>query len=214
MSSPSPSVRPSAAVLQQHVESSISLAEQLKSKLDRAAFRARGFTSPKVRHLLNNLGSLEGLDYLEIGVHRGATFVAANYRNQLASATAVDNWSEFAEDGTVKAEFLHNCSTLLAPGSYRFLEQDAFTVSREQFRAPINFYLYDGEHSFEAQRKALTHFYALLDDVFVFVVDDYTWEAARAGTQDAIGELGFEVLLERELIDGWWNGLYVSVLKK
>jgi len=213
MSSPI-TATPMAAVLQQHVETSIELAEQLKSKLDRPAFQAKGFTSPKVRHLLNNLGSLDGLHYLEVGVHRGATFVATNYRNQLASAVAIDNWSEFEEDGKVKADFQRHTSTLLTPGSYRFLEQDCFTVTREQLDAPVNFYLYDGEHSFEAQRRALTHFYAMLDDVFIFLVDDYSWDAAKAGTQDAIGELGLERLYERELTDGWWNGLYVSVLKK
>jgi len=214
MSSPTTIVKPTAATLLQHVDISIALGDQLKSKLDRAALMTRGFTSPKVRHLLNNLGSLEGLDYLEVGVHRGATFCATNYRNRLASATAIDNWSEFAENGGVKEEFLRNCSALLEPGVYQFLEQDCFTVAREQLPAPINFYLYDGEHSVDAQRKALTHFYALLDDVFIFLVDDYGWDAAKAGTQSAIGELGLERLYERELTEGWWNGLYVSVLKK
>ncbi len=90
-------------------------ASSCNSKLDRAAFRARGFTSPKVRHLLNNLGSLEGLDYLEVGVHRGATFVATNYKNALASATAIDNWSEFAESGTVKDEFLRTARRCSRP---------------------------------------------------------------------------------------------------
>jgi hypothetical protein len=213
MSSPT-TARPTAAMLLQHVDASIELAEQLKSKLDRAAFQAKGFTSPKVRHLLNNLGSLDGLHYLEVGVHRGATFVAANYRNQLASAVAVDNWSEFEENGEVKADFLRHTSTLLAPGSYRFLEQDCFTVTRAQLQAPVNFYLYDGEHSHESQRKALTHFYPMLDDAFIFVVDDYTWETAKSGTQEGIGELGLEILYQRELVDGWWNGLYVSVLRK
>jgi hypothetical protein len=214
MSSPTTIAKPTAATLLQHVDISIALGDQLTSKLDRAALLARGFTSPKVRHLLNNLGSLDGLDYLEVGVHRGATFCATNYKNRLASATAIDNWSEFAEDGSVKEEFLRNCSTLLEPHAYRFLEQDCFTVTREQLPASINFYLYDGEHSVDAQRKALTHFYGLLDDVFIFLVDDYSWEAARAGTQAAIGELGLERLYERELTEGWWNGLYVSVLQK
>ena len=50
--------------------------------------------------------------------------------------------------------------------------------------------------------------------MFIFLADDYSWDAAKAGTQDAIGELGLERLYERELTDGWWNGLYVSVLKK
>ena len=211
---PTTIVKPTVPILCQHVHTSIELADQMTSKLDRAAFQARGFTSPKVRHLLNNLGSLDGLDYLEVGVHRGATFVAANYRNTLASATAVDNWSEFADDGKVKGEFLQHCSTLLAPGSYRFLEQDCFAVTREQIQTPINFYLYDGEHSFEAQRKALTHFYAMLDDAFVFLVDDFSWEAARSGTEEAIGELGLERVYEQVLTEGWWNGLYVSVLRK
>jgi hypothetical protein len=207
-------VKPTASMLCQHVEASIGLGDQLISKLDRAAFQARGFTSPKVRHLLNNLGSLEGLDYLEVGVHRGATFIATNYKNTLASATAIDNWSEFAEDGTVREEFLRHCSALLAAGSYRFLEQDCFTVRKAQIGTPVNFYLYDGAHSYEAQRQALTHFYAALDDAFIFLVDDYSWDAAKAGTQQAIGELGLQPLYERELNEGWWNGLYVSVLQK
>jgi hypothetical protein len=207
-------LQPTATMLQEHAALSIDRAERHTSKLDRAAFQARGFTSAKVRHLLNNLGSLDGLHYLEVGVHRGATFVATNYRNQLASATAVDNWSEFAEDGTVKDDFLRHTSTLLVPGSYRFFEQDCFSVREEQLPAPVNFYLYDGEHSHASQRRALTHFYPMLDDVFLFVVDDYTWEAARTGTQDAIEELDLTTLYEQELVEGWWNGLYVSVLKK
>ena len=103
--------RPTTTDLIRHVEASIGRAERGESKLDRAAFRPRGFTSAKVRHLLNNLGSLEGLDYLEVGVHRGATFLATNYENELSSAVAVDNWSEFDEDGGAKAEFLEHCAT-------------------------------------------------------------------------------------------------------
>jgi hypothetical protein len=215
MATPTATVlQPTVAALHAHAVLSIERAERHLSRLDHAAFQARGFTSAKVRHLLNNLGSLDGLHYLEVGVHRGATFVATNYRNRLASATAVDNWSEFAEDGEVKDDFLRHTSALLTPGTYRFLEQDCFSVREEQLPAPVNFYLYDGEHSHASQRQALTHFYPMLDDVFLFVVDDYTWEAARTGTQEAIAELDLTVRYEQELVDGWWNGLYVSVLQK
>jgi methyltransferase family protein len=206
--------RPTTTSLVAHVEAAIARAERGESKLDRHAFRARGFTSTKVRHLLNNLGSLEGLDYLEVGVHRGATFLATNYRNALQSAVAVDNWSEFGEDGAAKAEFLEHCGTLLRPGAWTVFEQDCFTVTPAQLPAPVNFYLYDGEHSVESQRLALMHFQPMLDDAFIFVVDDYTWASARLGTQQAIVELGLKVRYARELIDGWWNGLYVSVLEK
>jgi hypothetical protein len=206
--------RPTAAELLEHVDLSIARADQHRSKLDRMAFQAKGFTSPKIRHLLNNLGSLDGLDYLEVGVHRGATFVATNYRNQLESATAIDNWSEFDDDGTVKRDFLRHCGTLLPPGSFTFIEQDCFAVTPQEIRTPVNFYFYDGEHSHESQRRALTHFYPMLDDVFLFLCDDYTWESARTGTTQAIDELGLEVLYQRELVEGWWNGLLVSVLAK
>jgi hypothetical protein len=199
--------------LLQHVDTSIARADRHESKLDRAALQPRGFTSLKVRHLLNNLGSLDGLDHLEVGVHRGATFVATNYRNNLASTTAVDNWSEFAEDG-VKDAFVRGCASLLRPGSYRFLEQDCFSVTPGQIGRPITFYMYDGEHSHESQRRALTHFYPMLGERFIFVVDDYGWAQAKSGTEQAIGELGLRVLYQRELAEGWWNGLYVSVLQK
>ena len=214
MLKPATVTRPTAATLVQHVDTSILLADTRQSRLDRAAFQAKGFTSPKVRHLLNNLGHLAGLDYLEVGVHRGATFIATNYRNTLSSAVAIDNWSEFDDDGEVKAEFLGHCATLLRPDAYQFIEQDCFTVTRRQLPAPVNFYFYDGEHSHASQRLALTHFYPMLDDEFLFLVDDYTWKSARTGTEQAIAELDLDVLYEKELVDGWWNGLFVGVLRK
>ena len=45
--------------------------------------------SGKVRHLLNNLAARR---YLEVGVWKGATFVAACYGRRLESATAIDNF--------------------------------------------------------------------------------------------------------------------------
>jgi hypothetical protein len=206
--------RPTADALIAHVDAAIALGDQHRSRLERRAFQAKGFTSPKVRHLLNNLGSLDGLHYLEVGVHRGATFVATNYRNRLASSTAIDNWSEFDDDGGVKLDFMRHCAALLEPGSFRFIEADCFAVTPQEIRTPVNFYFYDGEHSHESQRRALTHFYPALDDVFIFLCDDYTWESARTGTTQAIDELGLEVLYQRELVEGWWNGLLVSVLRK
>jgi hypothetical protein len=58
--------------------------------------------------LLNNLGEMSEAHYLEVGVHKGATFVATNFKNNLLSSIAVDNWSEFAQDGETKKEFIKN----------------------------------------------------------------------------------------------------------
>ena len=69
-------------------------------------------------------------------MHRGATFIAANYGNRLSSAVAIDNWSEFDDDGAVKDEFLRHCATLLRPDSYRFIEQDCSRWPASSSRHP------------------------------------------------------------------------------
>ena len=198
----------------EHVQTAIDRAEKLQSKITPEAEAVPAFASPKIRHLLNNLGTAPGLHYLEIGVHKGGTFVSANYGNQLASSVAVDNWSEFGQDGVSKQEFINHTRRLLRPGSYTFLEMDCFDMTAKDLPNPVNFYLYDGNHSRDAQKQALTHFYPMLDETFIFLVDDYSWDDVRLGTQDGIQELNLDVLFERSLYDGWWNGFYVSVLRK
>lgn len=206
--------RPLEDSIVKFIEEAIQKAEAEQSKLTSQAFEAPGFTSPKIRHLLNNLGELPGSHYLEVGVHKGATFVATNFKNKLLSSIAVDNWSEFAQDGETKKEFIKHTSNLLTPNTYKFYEQDCFSLTKEELPKPVNFFLYDGCHSYESQLKALTYFYPLLDDTFLFLVDDWNWPDPQRGTRQAIQELNLKTLFEKELDQGWWNGLFISLLKK
>jgi hypothetical protein len=193
--------------------------ERAESKLTPRALAVPGFTGLKIRHLLNNLGSLSSLNYLEIGVHKGGTFVSTMYGNQLNSAVAVDNWSEFPQGGASRREFFQNCGLLTSP--WKAIEKDCFTLGKEDFPDPITLYLYDGCHSYETQYKALTYFYEMLGDEFIFMVDDFDWEDSKRGTRDSIRDLKCEILFEQGLTTGiegdgynWWNGFYVGVLKK
>lgn len=199
--------------------------DTMQSKLTPEALAVPGFTSLRIRHLLNNLGAIPDRHYLEIGVHRGSTFVSTCFNNKLASATAVDNWSNCARDGLSEKDFFQTCDTLLGRTKYVCYKQDSFTLQPEQFKQLINLYLYDGDHSYEAQYKALAYFYPMLADEFIFLVDDYSDSFYGAphvknGTQDAIRDLKLKVLFEQEMVgngeraDGWWNGFYVSLLKK
>lgn len=198
------------------IEAAIRKAEAGRSKLAGGALDVTGYTSPKIRHLLNNLGELPGAHHLEVGVHEGATFVATNFRNRMSSSVAVDNWSEFAQNGKSRERFIGNAGKFLTPGSYRFYEQDCFAVTKEQLPDPVDFFLYDGSHGYESHLKALTHFCPLLDDVFLFLVDDWGWPDTRKGTRQAVQELGLKTLFEAELgqDQGWWNGFFVSLLAK
>lgn len=175
-----------------------------------------GYTSKKIRHLLNNLGSISE-NYFEIGCHRGATFCATIFHNKIITAIACDDYSELNE-GNPKEEFIKNVE------KYRlfniiFKFYDAF--ENQLLEREPDLYLYDGSHSEWAHRMALTHFYKMLPDEFIYCVDDYQWPAVKTGTQDGIKECGFEVLFERELgmekpsdHYEYWNGFYVSLLKK
>lgn len=197
------------------LKNAIEMGNQEKSKLHPKTFNVPGFTSNKIRHLLNNIGELPNLNYLEVGVHKGATFVAANYENKMSSSIAIDNWCEFPEEGFSKQEFIRHTNNLLVADSFKIYEQDCFTITKEQLPNPINCYLYDGCHSYESQMRSLTYFYPLLDDVFIFMVDDWDWDDPKRGTRQAIADLKLNVLFERELGGKeWWNGFFVALLKK
>ena len=86
-------------------------------------------------------------------------------------------------------------------------------------------FMYDGDHEELSQYRALSRFLPLMDDTFVFVVDDWNWKAVQDGTRKAIDDLQLDVVFEREAKTegehesfrdrtGWWNGIFVAVLQK
>lgn len=198
------------------IKEAVEKAEREESKLDDYCFKIGSYSSPKIRHLINNLGGIFKTDtisprysYLEVGVHRGGTFVATLFRNNLYG-TAIDNWSEFNEDGTVKKEFLENIKPF--GDTVKFIEADCFKT--ELPKDEYSMYLYDGPHGYEEQKLGITYFYSNMKDEFILCIDDYGWEQVKKGTQDGIKEMGLTVLFEQELIDGYHNGFYVALLKK
>lgn len=87
----------------------------------------------------------------------------------------------------------------------------------------FNIYMYDGEHSSESHYKALSHYYNCLDDIFIFIVDDWNWQDVRDGTLNSIQKLNLKILYEKEIrlsldnsttMEPWWNGIYVTILQK
>ena len=69
------------------------LAELDKSKLREVERDLYGNSGRKIRHTINNICSIkENAVYVELGVYRGSTLVAANYGNKLISY-AIDDFS-------------------------------------------------------------------------------------------------------------------------
>jgi hypothetical protein len=199
------------------LEQCITNATQNKSRLTLDLLTMEGMTGQKTRHFYNNLVSKPGARYLEIGVHKGSSFCSAIYGNtSLETAVAIDNWSEF---GNVLNEFITNMNRFKPNDHVQFIESDCFNV--DPLSLPkFNIYMYDGNHEYEAHKKALTHFYPCLDNEFIYVIDDWNWEFVRQGTLDAIKELNLFITWQKEIVSpfnghpDWWNGMGIFVLVK
>ena len=79
-------------------------AENGISKIDENLKLMEGMSGIKTRHFYNNLLTIEGSRYLEIGTWKGSSVCSAMCGNS-GSVFCIDNWSEF---GGPKSEFLEN----------------------------------------------------------------------------------------------------------
>jgi hypothetical protein len=209
----------------QHIIKSITLAQNNKSKINKEVLDCAGFSSIKIRHLLNNILDYPNSNYLEIGVFMGSTFVSALYQNTVNSAYAIDNWSEFQEYGNTKNIFKATCNKFNIT-NYQIFETDCFKLDLSHIKEKINVFFYDGNHDEINQYKALEYYYPVLADEFIFMVDDFDeydekWAEVKRGTLNSIKNLKLEILYENHLhslgrnaMDFWWNGFYVSYLRK
>lgn len=206
--------------LKEHIDKSIDNALKHISNIDNDDILSiNGMSSERNRHLLNNLLNINDVNYLEIGVHKGSTFVSALYKNNINSSYAIDNWSEF-NNGDIKSEFLKNCNNFNI-NNFKFIENDSFKLDLNDIKNKINIYFYDGNHTTESTIKSLEYYYDILDDEFIFIVDDYDWDYVQKGVKIGIENCKLNIIYEKYLKSDfcgdkntWWNGLYIVILKK
>jgi hypothetical protein len=210
-----------------HVKQSVEAAMQSRSKLPRRVLDLEGMSGDKTRHLYNNLCSLPGVNYLEIGTWKGSSFVSAVYGNDLiGSAFCVDDWSEF-DSG--RRDLQANIDQFLPDSKEKInvVEKDCWTLTEKDVPVPIDVYLYDGHHSYASQKRAITDMVPFLADCAVVIVDDWycDWVDVKKGTLDGLVESGLHVHYEVELPstpvtafhqrgDNFWNGCAVFVCEK
>lgn len=233
------------------VENAIQSAETNTTKLTDTQFCIGGMSSRKVRIFLNEMIKPD-TNYLEIGVWCGSTFISALYGNQYKSAIAIDDFSEFTDEFYLReckngddiqklAEmsvieetvasgnnlFLKNCNKSNID-NFKLIESDCFNLTDSDLESikEVDVYLYDGGHSEDEQRKALTYYIDKLSDVFILIVDDWNFPEAKSGTRLGIQETNIKIHKEWELyangiaysgggdLENWWNGYYVAVCEK
>jgi hypothetical protein len=181
----------------------------------------RGLTGQLIRETLNTLVK-DATVYLECGVYCGLSFTSAMYGNtNIRHAIAIDSWAErFGKGIDPRKEFM-NAVAKYYPGTIplTLIESDHWQVKVLPDK-PDLFY-YDGDHSEDSQRKALTHYGPMCTEEFTFCCDDWNWIKVRKGTQKGLDM--FTVVDEWELFtnkDGnsndplWWNGFYIAKLRQ
>jgi len=205
------------------IDTAFQNAENNISKITNDIIMMDGMSGTKTRHFYNNLLNIEDARYLEIGTWKGSSVCSAMCGNK-AKVICIDNWSEF---GGPKNEFLVNFENFKGENDATFIENDCYKVD-VSLLPKFNIYMYDGNHSIESHYNALLHYYNCLDDIFIFIVDDWNGKDERDGTIDAIQKLKLKVLYEKEIRltwDNshtpqpeasltWWNGIYVAILQK
>lgn len=228
----------------ERVEAALNCANANQTKLtEKQLKKVKGLSGEKIRILLNELIK-EDTNYLEVGTFTGSTFINAMYGNKPQSSFAVDSFSakdswemdmkvdvEYSGIKVKNALFLHfleNCEdngitnfTCIQGDCFDLLPPDKFDIRN------INTYLFDAGHTKEDHTKAITYYVNTLDDVFIYIVDDWNTEAVREGTRAGFESAFIKVHKEWEMfgniqmIDGnrhhdpdWWNGYYVAVCEK
>jgi hypothetical protein len=208
----------------QHVSNGIADALALRSRLSDDALALEGFSSPKVRHLLNNLCNFRGCNYLEIGTWKGSTVISAAFRNS-GHFTAIESFRKWWQKTSPRPELLRNKKRFRALAPFTLHEIDAWAFDISLLPPGVNVYFYDGDHRPEATAKAFTHFDDALADTFILVMDDWNRKSVRAATFGATMR-AYKTLHARQLFTpgrqndphenptSWWNGVYVAVLQK
>lgn len=195
-----------------------------RTKLTDDVFDLKGMSTNEVRIFLNEMVHPD-TRYLEIGVHRGSTFISAMYKNTFEYAAAIDVFDPPYYNDDVFNSFINSCKKCNIH-NFTCIRNDSFNLKPAQAEdiKNINTYFYDGGHYDWEHEKSLTYYYKHLANVFIFIVDDWAHEPAVKGTRKALKDLNLKIHKEWELGYshtikdredlGWHNGLYIAVLEK
>lgn len=198
-----------------HLDASIERADRYESKLGAGCdplMEVGGFCGLKTRHLLNNLGAIPGVRYLEVGVLHGATLLSAAYQNE-GEYVGIDSFCQDFGGGTDPAATRANIAKW-GGGRVTLIEEDCWEANPAPF---FDVFLYDGGHSREETARAFSHFLPVMADNFLMLVDDASWPEVIAGIWEgveAIGGINMVQILgactENDAA-GYWNGLWAGV---
>lgn len=173
-----------------------------------------GLCGLKAKHFYNNLLKY-GYEprYLEIGNRNGSSTAAAMYKNK-AKILSIDNWIIKSE----KDDFLLNYEKFKGDNEVIYIDTD-YLNNVPIISSKFNIYIYDGDNSIDCNYKALDLYYNYLDDIFIYIKNDWNDEYVRNETEEAINKLNLKYIYKKEIIlekslNTWRNGICFFILRK
>jgi len=201
------------------------VAEILVNSVNSTYFNeVEGITSLRTKKLLNTLGSISS-SYLEVGVLNGSTFCSTIDGNVL-DAVAVDHWQEDTQalNGSTniyssKNSFINNVKKFKCNNRIRIFDCDFLKVDLNNINN-IDLFFYDADHSKEATRSAVRYFSSKFINDSVLIFDDANFEGVVEGAREGIIDSNLDIIFEKIILndiedpDMWWNGLYLTVVRR
>lgn len=196
-----------------------------RGKLSEHILAMEGMSGKKYRYFINNLiEHLQSPHYLEVGSYAGSTLCSAIFGNSL-TAVAVDNWSEF---GGPVDKFFKNLSESCSIETKVSVVNSDFRQVNFPSLGKFNIYLFDGPHAYADHHDGLSMAMDCLEDEFIYIVDDWNWDAVRYGTMAAIADACLTVQTSIDIrtssdnthpevacqYSDWHNGYFIALLKK
>jgi hypothetical protein len=149
--------------------------------------------------------------FLNIGVWHGFTFLAGIIDNPHKRCIGVDNFSKF--DGP-KELFLKRFIQYKSSNHY-FYDIDYKEYFTSVHKGQIGLYMYDGNHSYEDQRKGLQLAEPFFSDNCFILIDDINLKDPRQATLNFIQESSsqYRIILDETTCIGdhptFWDGIMI-----
>lgn len=154
--------------------------------------------------------------YLEMGVLQGGTFVPVIHGNK-AKAWAVDNWSDFDENGKNRRIFIDRLEKYGLSDRTTLYEMDSLSFLRNQPLGRVGVCFYDAEHDFWSTVKCLLGITRILSDNALIIVDDYGFKSPPRAIKALLRHcknLELSMVLQGQSQTSWWNGLALLEYKR
>ncbi len=228
------------------VETCLDIGERRSSKLQehQRLLELYGLTGLRIKHFLNALLSQGKLNYLELGVYRGATLVCGLYKNPEVKAYAVDNWHfspidspairyEVDAEGkptsktipfpNVKMAAQDNVAKFIPTNKVIWIEKNFKDLKKSDIPDAIDIvHLQPVPGVTKPDLKAyLNTIYPLLAVTFVLVMDDYRNYIVEESLKEWLEEKKMKLDFKHEKKsdsggngDHWWAGLGVLIITK